>query len=263
MKLHSLLLLPLLLIPGASLLANDDFPLRTEYPKVKVIELDALHDKRLDVVIFDVRSIYEYDTIHIKGSRHLAISSKTFVDTLQKLRKTEKRPLIFYCNGHTCKKSYKAATKALSGNIDNLYAYDAGIFDWAKAYPKETVLLNNGPAYPEKMITKATFKAHLMEPGEFALRVGHNAITLDIRDRMQVVGSRLFPTRQRSVPLDNDKLKVYIDKAINQKKTLLIYDAVGKQVRWLQYYLESAGLRDYYFMKGGVRAFLMPTRKRQ
>ncbi|MDX1803386.1 MAG: glycerol-3-phosphate 1-O-acyltransferase, partial [Alcanivorax sp.] len=37
--------------------------------------------------------------------------------------------------------------------------------------------------------------------------------------------------------------------------TLLIYDAVGKQVRWLQYMLEAEGVKDYYFMQGGAKSF--------
>lgn len=33
---------------------------------------------------------------------------------------------------------------------------------------------------------------------------------------------------------------------------LLVYDNVGKQVRWVQYYFEKHGITDYYFLKGGV-----------
>jgi len=36
---------------------------------------------------------------------------------------------------------------------------------------------------------------------------------------------------------------------------LMIYDAAGKQVRWLQYYLEDKGLKSYYFMAGGINAY--------
>ena len=38
-------------------------------------------------------------------------------------------------------------------------------------------------------------------------------------------------------------------------KTLLVYDEAGKQVRWLQYYLEDKGIPTYYFMSGGVKAY--------
>jgi rhodanese-related sulfurtransferase len=53
---------------------------------------------------------------------------------------------------------------------------------------------------------------------------------------------------------------VRIDAVINQarreKKVLLVYDAVGRQVEWFQYHLESRGLKDYYFMKGGAQAYV-------
>ncbi|MFX1517887.1 MAG: sulfurtransferase, partial [Promethearchaeota archaeon] len=46
-----------------------------------------------------------------------------------------------------------------------------------------------------------------------------------------------------------------VGKALKENKTLLIYDAAGKQVRWLQYYLEDKGLKSYYFMAGGINAY--------
>ena len=257
MKSIKLFLLPLLLlIQTAPLLAEETFPHRSLYPRVNPIELEDLYNKRNDVVIFDVRSSYEYDTLHIKGAQHLALNDREFVSKLQVLRKQDSRPLIFYCNGHTCKKSYKATQKAMRGNIDNVFAYDAGIFEWTKAHPDEAVLLGETPVDTTRLLSKEKLNAHMLEPNAFGKRVGNGNITLDIRDVQQKDSLTLFPTRQRSVPLDNSKLKTYVDKAKSKGKTLLIYDAVGKQVRWLHYYLESEGLTDYYFMKGGAKAFL-------
>ncbi len=256
MNIIKICLLSLLLTQMTALSANEAFPHRSLYPKVNPIELEELYNKRNEVVIFDVRSAYEYDTLHIKGARHLALDEREFVTTLQALRKQESRPLVFYCNGHTCKKSYKATQKAMRGNIDNVFAYDAGIFEWTKAHPDEAVLLGNSPVDPARLLSKEKLNAHMLAPEAFGERVGKGAITLDIRDSQQKDALSLFPTRQRSVPLDNNKLKSYVDKAKNKKKTLLVYDAVGKQVRWLQYYLENEGLTDYYFMKGGAKAFL-------
>jgi rhodanese-related sulfurtransferase len=251
------LFLPFLLLIQTSLLsANELFPHRSLYPKVEPIELEALYNKRGDVLIFDVRSSYEYDTLHIKEAQHLALNDHDFLSTLQQLRKKDNRPFVFYCNGHTCKKSYKATQKAQQGGIDNVFAYDAGIFEWTKAHPDEAVLLGKNPVDPARLISKEKLNAHMLEPNEFGRRVGKGAITLDIRENMQKDGLSLFPTRQRSVPLDNKKLKTYIDQAKSSGKTLLFYDAVGKQVRWLQYYLEDEGVTDYYFMKGGAKAFL-------
>lgn len=249
-------LFPLLLLQATPLKANEEFPVRGLYPKVPTIELEELYTKRDGVVIFDVRSGYEYDTLHIKNARHLALDDHDFISTLQQLRKEDARPLVFYCNGHTCKKSYKATQKAMQGHLDDVYAYDAGIFAWTKAHPDEAVLLGKSPVDPTRLISKESLDKHMLTPEAFGERVGNDTIVLDIRETIQKSAINLFPMRQRSVPLDNNKLKTFVDKAKRENKTLMIYDAVGKQVRWLQYYLEDEGVKSYYFMKGGAKAFL-------
>ena len=254
MKKMFLSILPLLLVSPVK--ASEEFPVRELFPKVPTIELEELYSKREEVLIFDVRSGYEYDTLHIKNSRHLALNDPDFVSALQLLRKSETRPLVFYCNGHTCKKSYQATQKAMQGHIKDVFAYDAGIFAWTKAHPDEAVLLGKSPVDPARLISKESLNAHMLAPEAFGERVGNTSIVLDIRDTIQKNTINLFPMLQHSVPLDNTKLKTYVDKALREGKTLLIYDAVGKQVRWLQYYLEDEGVKDYYFMKGGAKAFL-------
>ncbi len=256
MKIQNKILLALLLLASAPSWANEVFPLRKLYPRVQAMELEELYKRRSEVVIFDVRSSYEYETLHIKGARHLSLHDSGFVAELQELRKSDQRPLVFYCNGHTCKKSYKATNKALKNHIHDVFVFDAGIFEWTKAHPQEAVLLGTSPVDPGRLLSKQKLNEHMLAPDEFGRRVGQNAITLDIRDTLQKDGITLFPTRQFSVPMDNKRLKSYVEQARSSNKTLLIYDAVGKQVRWLQYYLEEEGLRNYFFMKGGAKAFL-------
>ena len=41
-----------------------------------------------------------------------------------------------------------------------------------------------------------------------------------------------------------------------QTQTLLIFDQVGKQVRWLMYHLEVAGIKDYYFLSKGANGVI-------
>ncbi|WP_322628051.1 hypothetical protein [Halothiobacillus sp.] len=82
-----------------------------------------------------------------------------------------------------------------------------------------------------------------------------HAIVIDIRDSSQRAGISLFQMRDIHVPLDNDQLKVWIDKAKAEDKSLYFVDATGHQVQWLQYFLEEQGVRQYWFMKGGAKAF--------
>jgi hypothetical protein len=55
---------------------------------------------------------------------------------------------------------------------------------------------------------------------------------------------------------DKAALNALIEQAMLQRKTLLIYDAVGKQVMWLQYYLVRHGAKDYFFMQGGENGYV-------
>ena len=54
---------------------------------------------------------------------------------------------------------------------------------------------------------------------------------------------------------DQKKFAKYLNKAKTKNKTLFIYDEVGKQVRWLQYALEEMGIKEYYFMNKGAKAY--------
>jgi predicted sulfurtransferase len=154
-------------------------------------------------------------------------------------------------------KSYKAARKCDIEKIPNVTAYDSGIMDFAKTFPKNALLLGKPLNDPKKLISKDNFKKHVIDPSKFGDRIATTSdIVLDVRDRFQREGISIFVGREHRVSIDNTKrLDRYIDKAMREDKALLIYDAAGKQVRWLQYYLENRGLKSYFFMKGGIRAY--------
>ena len=236
-----------------------EFPGRDLYPEVPYIELQDLSQKikRREVIVVDVRSTYEYQTLRIKDAVNVPLASKTFVSDMRKLRLSDKRPIVVYCNGKTCMKSYKAARKCMIEKIDDVTSYDAGIMDFAKSFPKDAMLLGKTLDNPKKLISKDDFLKHMIEPEKFSERIANTTdIVLDVRDRFQREGISIFVGREHRVPIDNTRrLDRFIEKAKAENKTLLIYDAAGKQVRWLQYYLEDKGLKSYYFMKGGIRAY--------
>jgi rhodanese-related sulfurtransferase len=236
---------------------SNEFPGRDLYPSVPIIELDELFQKLKDVQIVDVRSAYEYKTLRIKNAVNIPLSSSTFLSKMRKLRAESKKPIVVYCNGKTCMKSYNAALKCSTNGIENVTSYDAGIMDWARKYPKHSVLLGKSPINPSRLISHKAFNNHLLSPDEYGEKVAtSSAIVLDVRDRFQREAISLFVGRERRAYLDDtDKLDRYIDKAKSEGKILLIHDAAGKQVRWLQYYLQDKGVKKYYFMKGGIAAF--------
>jgi rhodanese-related sulfurtransferase len=230
------------------------FPLRPQYIDVPVLDTAELDKKFADVYIVDVRSPYEYDTLRIKDAVLIPLTDKNFIEQVRKLReKSANKPIVFYCNGKTCRKSYDAVLKAKAARISGTVCYDAGIAEWAEKQPDKAVLLGRTPIRPGELLSHDKFKAHLLDPKAFEAKVGPNSIVLDVRDRVQR-DTQLFPFKEQRAQLEEkDKLDAIIEQAKRDKKTLLVYDAVGKQVEWFQYYLENKGLTDYFFMKGGAQ----------
>ena len=239
---------------------TDDFPGRTTYAHVPYITIEQLYNEYDDTIIVDARSAFEFETLRILSAVNvpLSLSNSEYRKNLQDLRdKNPAKKIVFYCNGHTCMKSYKAAHRAkVIAKIDNVMAFDAGIFDWAKAHPDKAILLEETPVDPDKLISKEKHKQHMLPALDFVNKSDENAIIIDVRSRHQREGLSLFSGYEKTVPMSNKrKLNKYIQLAKNENKKLFIYDAVGKQVRWLQYYLEQQNAGDYYFMEGGAKAF--------
>ncbi len=258
------LLAALLAAPLANA-AKDAFPGRKLYPDVTYIELSELQKRFKDVVIIDARSKYEFDTIHITGARNILVSKTLFGEEVKELRARTDKPIVFYCNGHSCMKSYKAARRAQAAGVKDVYSFDGGIFDWAKANPDRTVLLGRSPIKVSDLISKKELKARMLAPEKFQARVENRRyLVLDVRSRLQRAGSGLFAFVEKQASLDDkERLDYYIEQARQSGKTLLAYDAVGKQVRWFQYYLEKKGLKKYYFMKGGAKGYYKLLAKQQ
>ena len=247
---------------STSVWANDDFPGRDRYPKVAYIELEDLYKERDNVVVIDARSPYEYETLRIKNALlvPLTLQSKVFEKEMQRIyAENPGKKLVFYCNGHNCMKSYKAARRTTQYvGLKNVYAFDAGIFDWASKYPNEAFLLGEELKDPSKLVSKEDFNKHLMPAEKFIKSATESSAILDIRDRIERDGFYIFSGHETSISLndkDKEKLNKFMLKVKKDKKTLYIYDMVGKQVRWFQYYVESKGITDYYFMQGGADAF--------
>lgn len=242
---------------SAGVSAQEDFPGRKLFEDVAYMTVEQFGQEYESAHIVDVRSPYEYDTIHIKGAVNIPLSSHNFSNQVAALRGTSDRPIVFYCNGHTCLKSYKAVRQAQVFGVEGVYAFDAGVFDWAKAFPQRTVLLGTSPINPASLISGDQFKSRLLEPAEFDRRVQSGEyFVIDARSREQRAATGLFPFVEQRGSLDDEKqLNGHIRTAMSEGKPLLIYDQVGKQVRWLEYRLQVMGVKDYYFLKGGADGF--------
>ena len=244
----------------AAFAAAVEFPYRKDFPEIPTIDSETLYKQyEVDkVIIVDVRSSIEYDVIHPEGALHIPLSSANFVKKIQELsRLYPDKKIAFYCNGITCLKSYKATQKALQAGIDNCYGYDAGIPIWASIYPEKTLLLGKELIDPDKqLISKPSFKKKCLPFKKF--KAGTNSkksIVIDVRDSIQRTKKLRGLKKVKKIPLDKF-IPNFVEKKVHRDKSLLIFDQVGKQVRWLEYYLVANGYKDYHFLAGGATSVL-------
>ncbi len=249
----------LLLVIGTLLIASSTgraqetvFPLRVTYPDVPVISHEELYKQLDDVLVVDVRSNFEFDTLRIANAINIPVTTKGFVSQLKSLRNQDDRPIIFYCNGITCAKSYKACRIALENSVSNVFTFDLGIFGWTREHADAAVLLGENPVPIDKLISKDKLNAHLLSPKDFVGRITKETLVLDIREPFQR-NIKILKKVSRAIPMD--RIGYALEKSKRENRPLLIYDAVGKQVRWVQYTLEKNHVPEYYFMKGGVKAY--------
>ena len=243
--------------------ANKEFPLRWEYPGVRTLSTAQLYKRFPDVVIVDARTQLEWEILHIKGAIVDSVDGGLFGHhfrmVLRGIRRKTNKPIVFYCNGHLCPKSYIATQRAQEAGIKNVYAYDSGIHDWTKAHPDLAVMFGKSPVTPTMWIPRAQFRKHELSPAVFAgiVRKKHcGCLVLDIRDLAQR-DTLIFPGKAHEARMDNTaKIDGLIRKAHQEHKTLFVFDAVGEQSRWFQYYLRSKGVHNYEFMRGGERGYV-------
>lgn len=251
------------LIPGLTCFAGD-FPYRDKYSSIPVIELDTLksgYDSGA-VLLVDVRTSIEFDTIHPKKAHNVPLDEPGFVQNLSKL--ADQFPgsrIAVYCNGVTCIKSYIATKEARAAGMTNVIAFDAGVNAWARAYPSDTLLLGREIVDPlRQIITETETQKHFLDFDTFKEKVGSsdNAVVIDIRDNIQRSShNAVLPGLEMAMPMSLDKvIRNIIMKGSYKNKTLYFFDQVGRQVQWLIYYLVDQGYQDYYFLAGGATEVL-------
>ncbi|MDE1465330.1 rhodanese-like domain-containing protein [Spartinivicinus poritis] len=225
----------------------EDFPFRKDFSDVKVMEIDTLFGSLKKCLVVDVRSKLEFSVIHINGAVHIPLSKSKFEEVVsEEKQKNKKSCVVFYCNGHTCKKSYKASRKTKS--ISNNFAYDAGIFDWATKYTNKTILLGKPLRNASDLISKNEYAKYEVSKEE-ALKNSASFNVIDTRTFFQRTEKKLPFKNVKRIPMQ--RIRPLLKRKIIEDKDLLFIDAVGKQNKWLQYYLKEYGYENYKFLKGG------------
>ncbi len=113
---------------------------------VTAVEAKQLIDK--GVPVFDLRTPTEYAEGHIKGAALVAYKEKSAKEVnfkaeedsfdLSKLPSDKNAPLVFYCAGVNCWKSFKGGTVAVKAGYKNLSILRGGYPEWKeKGFPLE------------------------------------------------------------------------------------------------------------------------------
>ncbi|MGC2209859.1 MAG: rhodanese-like domain-containing protein [Candidatus Korobacteraceae bacterium] len=127
------------------------FAAETPTSEKGIVVVDPLKAKSLmdgGVPVFDVRVANEYVEAHIKGAKNIPYKEKSdkvrefnaSLDSfdLTKLPEDKTAPLIFYCNGVECWKSYKASVTSVRAGYKKIFWLRTGIPDWkSKGLPIE------------------------------------------------------------------------------------------------------------------------------
>jgi rhodanese-related sulfurtransferase len=102
---------------------------------VSVQQAKELYDQ--GVTFLDVRSPRLYAKGHIKGTYHLDYKYNFDEEKLANAAK-KSQPLVIYCSGVKCNRSYHASEKAVEWGYTKVYYFRGGIAEWKKAgYPVE------------------------------------------------------------------------------------------------------------------------------
>lgn len=257
----TLLVFGLLSVVTVDFCRAEEFPQRKNYPDVAYLELNEVKEgyDNKSMILVDVRSRMEFDTIHPLQALHVDFSQQNFLADLQKVvQDNPGKKIVLYDNGVTCLKCYIGAQDAEDEGIKDIYAFDGGIPAWAEAYPTETLLMGKVIDDPGKqLIPYEEFKKVCLDFAAFQQKVksAKNAVVIDARDPMQRM--QKLPGFEDALPIPLDKLiRNVIDKGNMKDKQLFIFDQVGRQARWLMYYLVAHGYKDYYFLDDGATSVL-------
>ncbi len=249
----------IVLVVATLVAANaEDFPLRAKYPDLVPISTEELAARYDDVIIVDARNKMEYNVIHMKGAANFLVGKMKKVNLLTLRAEKGDKTIVFYCNGHTCSKSYKASAKARKFGVENTKVYDAGIFSWAKAHPEKAIFFGkelNAETVKDFIQQKADAKTASIPTADLLAKIQEGYTLIDIRDKNEAKEKPINIEGKKNISFDLLVKMMEQDSPTVPKSKIVFIDNVGKQVAWLHFYLKKYDRSDFYFLKGGVKAW--------
>lgn len=243
---------------------SETFPKRKYYPQLNYIDTQAfalgINEKRFDVI--DVRDDTSFQALHVKSANNIFVKSNTFEQEILEFSAKRNKPLVIYCNGISCSKSYVASTKIINlflkkGIKKQVFTYDSGIN--AIAYAHNDLVLKNGQdvSLSNPLIAIDKIKKHTLTPLDFEKYISSHErkeyALLDIRDKNEKIILKLFMfQKEKNIVLSQrNKLIKFLNKVKQDKKTLLVYDASGRQINGLYELLNITGVKQWHYLEGG------------
>ena len=235
----------------ATLLAQNNFLLRSLYPAVKIISTEGLAERFDDVVLIDVRSAFEFEVMHIDTAVDLPLTTGQLAASLDKLARSRADiTLVLYCSDSTCSSAFEAAEIATNIGFKKVLVYDGGVKSWLDTYPEKTFLMGDRTAHPYQVLSKQKHNDHLLSWQDFSAKAKmENSLVVDIRPRFVRHSSPLLNDIHS---IEMDSLLEAVSNRIWTEKRLLIYDMGGEEVRLLHYFLQASGYVNYYFLQSGM-----------
>lgn len=223
--------------PHGLLLAADDIP---------IIETKALKhelDSGAPMVLANALSSIEFKDLTIKGSVSIP-SSKVAGNPM--LPKDKGTPLVFFCKGSVCIKSFRAAKEAVALGYTNVKIYKAGLPDWVrKRFPVTRTV-----KYPKVDIPK-------MYPQEVYEKLDE-VVILDIRGEESKQIGEIKHGLVMNIPLDDLEEKY---NALSTNEMVVIVDLAGKQVDICGRFLVHKGYTKLAGIEGGAQAWIKMIRR--
>ncbi|WP_455212649.1 rhodanese-like domain-containing protein [Kaarinaea lacus] len=103
--------------------------------KVTAEEMIELIESADDLVVIDARKSSDREKGWIEGSVGLP-NTDTNADSLSKVLTSKTTPVVFYCNGVKCGRSFESAKIAIAEGYSKIYWFRGGMEEWeAKGLP--------------------------------------------------------------------------------------------------------------------------------
>ena len=276
MKNFTLFLLAIFLFPFFNVVNAEDtaadidkqFPNRKFYPGLNYISteqmVEAIADKRF--LVIDARPELGYKTLHIKESLNIHSGDKEFVNKFNQAVSANNKPIVFYCGGLACRKSYEASVMAMEEfqkrKINRtVYTYDSGITAFAYASPKD--VLKNGKDISEDnpILDRKKLKKHAKSAEEFIEMINNDEnneyVILDIREPKQRILRKLFMFKdEHKITVHKpQELTGFLNYIKQSKQVLMIYGAVEKQIETVFALIQTSGIKKWFYLEGGEYAY--------